>query len=295
MPEPIQPLLFDLEPDRSLSVPSDLSGLTVRETRCKSLLNTGGIFDYSFNCYTGCQNGCAYCYARYMQRFHPHTEPWGAFVDVKINAVEILKRQLRTLPPGNVFVCSACDGWQKVEEHYQLTRQCCRLLLDAGFHLNILTKSKMVLRDLDILAGHSVRLGVTITTPDEHWARIWEAGASSVADRVEMLKQAKAVGLKTAIMFGPLLPGISDTDEALYRLFSLAAETGVERIWTDILNPRPRVWPSVQQILRRHCSDLYEDFRRMLFDAEARRTYRRQLNQRIRKAAARAGVSGRMK
>ncbi len=295
MPEPIQPFLFDPDPVSPPNAACHSTGVIVRETRCKSLLNAGGIFDYSFNCYTGCQNGCAYCYARYMQRFHPHTEPWGAFVDVKINAVEVLKRQLRKLSPGNVFVCSACDGWQKVEEHYQLTRQCCRLLLDAGFHLNILTKSKLVLRDLDILTGRSVRLGVTITTPDERWARIWEAGASSVTDRVEILKQAKAVGLNTAVMFGPLLPGISDTDEALYRLFALAAEAGVERIWTYILNPRPRVWPSVQQVLRHHCSDLYEDFRRMLFDAEARRTYRRLLNQRIRKAAARAGVSGQMR
>ena len=50
-----------------------------------------------------------------MQRFHPHAEPWGAFVDVKVNAVEVLKRQLRRAAPGEVFLSSACDGWQPIE------------------------------------------------------------------------------------------------------------------------------------------------------------------------------------
>ncbi len=76
----------------------------VRETVCKSILNRSGLSDYSLNCYTGCTHACVYCYARFMQRFHPHDEPWGAFVDVKVNAVEVLKRQLRRAEPGTVFV-----------------------------------------------------------------------------------------------------------------------------------------------------------------------------------------------
>ncbi|MFQ6033606.1 MAG: hypothetical protein ACE5KR_01965, partial [Candidatus Bipolaricaulia bacterium] len=77
---------------------SAAGGVTVRHVTCKSLLNRSGISDYSCNCYTGCGHGCAYCYARFMQRFHPHKEPWGRFVDVKINALEVLARQLRRLP-----------------------------------------------------------------------------------------------------------------------------------------------------------------------------------------------------
>jgi DNA repair photolyase len=226
-----------------------------------------------------------------MQRFHPHDEEWGKFVDVKINAVEVLKRQLQRLETGEVFTCSACDGWQPVEEHYKLTRECCRLLLEAGFCLNVLTKSKLVIRDLDIFKNGDVCVGVTITTSDEKWAKIWEAEASSVSDRVEVLKQAKATGLETAVMFGPLLPGISDTDEALARLFGLAAELKVDQIWTDTLNPRPRVWPSVQEVLRKHCPDLYEHYRKVLFDPTARRKYQRQLHSRIRQAAKNAGMA----
>jgi DNA repair photolyase len=205
-----------------------------------------------------------------------------------------LARQLRRRKPGDVFTCSACDGWQPIEESYELTRECCRLLLQAGFRLNTLTKSRLVLRDLDILAGRNVRVGVTITTPDESWARIWEPGASPVSDRVNVLRQAKAAGLETAVMFGPLLPEISDTDEALAKLFTLAAEAGVDQVWTDTLNPRPRVWPSVQGVLQRHGPDLYEHYRHLLFDPASRRAYQRQLDRRIRTAARKAGLADRV-
>lgn len=287
-----QPLLFRKvePPDRSFVD----QGVVVREVRCKTLLNRCGISDYSFNCYIGCAHGCGYCYARFMQRFHPHAEEWGGFVDVRINAVEALKRQLRRLEPGEVFTCSACDGWQPAEEHYRLTRECCRLLLEAGFRLNVLTKSRLVLRDLDVFSGHNVRLGVSITTPDESWARIWEPKASSVADRVGVLRQAKDAGLETAVMFGPLLPGIGDTDEVLERLFELAAEADVDRIWTDILNPRPRVWASVQRILGRHYPDAYQHWRRLMFDTAYRQQYQNRLDDQIRRAAGKARVSDRL-
>jgi DNA repair photolyase len=264
-------------------------GVVVREVACKSLLNRGGIGDYSFNCYTGCGHACVYCYARFMQRFHPHGEPWGGFVDVKVNAPEVLTRQLRRLPPGSVFTCSACDGWQGVERHYRLTRRCCELLLEAGFHLSILTKSQLVLRDLDVFRDRDARVGVTITTPDEAQASLWEPHASSVAARVGVLKQAKAAGLATAVMFGPLLPGISDSQDALDELFALAAEVDVDHIWTDAMNPRPRVWPSVRGFLQRRRPDLLDLYRRVLFDRAFRARYQEELRGRIRRAAARAG------
>jgi len=292
--KPSQRSLFDQAGAAPSGPAPVIKGVTIREVTCKSLLNRGGISDYSFNCYTGCGHGCVYCYARFMQRFHPHEEPWGRFVDVKVNAVEVLARQLRRLGAGDVFTCSACDGWQRVERHYRLTRRCCAMLLEAGFHLNVLTKSKLVLRDLDLFAGRDVQLGVTMTTPDERQARIWEPGASSVADRAAILREAKAAGLRTAVMFGPLLPGISDTEEALDRLFAMAAEVGVDHIWTDTLNARPRVWPAVQGMLRRRMPELLELYRKILFDKAYRGDYADQLHRRVRRAASKAGVARRM-
>ena len=187
--------------------------VVVRETLCRSILNQSSISDYSLNCYTGCTNGCVYCYARFMQRFHPHAEPWGAFVDVQVNAVETLRRQLRRAPPGDVFMSSACDGWQPIEAERRLTRGCCELLLDSGFEINILTKSELVTRDFDLFAGRKAHVGVTITTLDDRLSRLWEPGASSIAARCRVIAEARRAGLRTGIMFAPLLPFLSDTRE----------------------------------------------------------------------------------
>jgi DNA repair photolyase len=274
--------------------PTVRGGAVVREVACRSVLNRKAPADYSFNCYTGCTHGCVYCYARFMQRFHPHREPWGTFVDVKINAAEVMARQVRRFPPGHVFTCSACDGWQGLERHYRLTRECCRILLEAGFGLGVLTKSDLVRRDFDLFAGRNVSIGVTITTPDETLARLWEPGASTVAARLQILREARRAGLRTAVMFGPLLPALSDTPEALRGLFALAAEAEVDRIWTDALNPRPRVWPSVQELLGRRWPGLVPLYRRLLFDAEDRARYQRELGARVRAAATAAGMAGRL-
>ena len=168
------------------------------------------------------------------------------------------------------------------------------MLLDARFRLNVLTKSELVLRDLDIFKGRNVRVGVTITTPYEDVAKLWEPRASTVSSRLRVLKEAKNAGLETAVMFGPLLPEISDTPGVLAKLFALAAETEVDRIWTDALNPRPRVWPSVQKLLRRRWPKLYEHYRSLLFDPASRARYLDKLDGRIRRAAAHAGLTSRL-
>jgi len=286
-----QPGLFD-DQRAPAPPPPALPGVAVREVTCRGLLNCGSGADYSFNCYRGCTHACIYCYARFMQRFHPHDEPWGRFVDVKINAAEVLAREVRRRPPGSVFTCSACDGWQSVERHYRLTRRCCQILLDAGFRLTILTKSELVLRDLDILRGRDVSVGVTITTADENEAHQWEPGAASVAARLKVLREARAAGLKTTLMFGPLLPEISD--DGLGRLFALAADVQPDRIWTDVLNNRPRVWESVQRFLRGHRPVLLERYRQVLFDAGARRRYVEDVHRRIRQAALAVGLADKL-
>jgi DNA repair photolyase len=288
-----QPSLFGPE-GAGEDQPRVVRGVAVREVPCKSLLNRWSDGGYSFNCYTGCGHACVYCYARFMQRFHPHDEPWGRFVDVKVNAAEVLARQLRRLEPGSVFTCSACDGWQPIERRYKLTRRCCEMLLEAGFRLNVLTKSDLVLRDLELFAGREASVGVTITTPYEPQAKLWEPRASSVAARARVLREAKAAGLATSVMFGPLLPALSDTPEALRRLFAIAAEADVDRIWTDALNPRPRVWPSVQAMLRHHRPELLDLYRSVLFDRAFRARYVDGLHAEIRRAACEAGLADRL-
>ena len=259
----------------------------VRETPCKTILNKTSISDYSLNCYTGCAHACIYCYARFMQRFHPHEEEWGEFVDVKVNAVEVLRRQLKRAKPGDVFVSSACDGWQPVEAERRLTRACCEALLERGFRVNILTKSSLISRDLEAFKGKSVRVGVTVTTLDERIRRLWEPKCAPVADRLAVLEKAKRLGLKTAVMFGPLLPALSDGQNSLDAMFKLAAELKVDEVWTDGLNPRPKVWPAVVELLKKEYPGLVAAYRQVLFDERIRRNYLATLQERIAKARRR--------
>lgn len=266
----------------------------VREIVCKNILNRSSIDDYSLNCYVGCAHACVYCYARFMQRFHPHPEPWGAFVDVKVNAADALARQLRRLPPGDVFVSSACDGWQPLERERKLTRACCRLLLDLGFRVNVLTKSALVLRDFDLFVGRKARIGVTVTTLDPYLRQLWEPCADSVEDRFRVLREAKAAGIETSVMFGPLLPFLSDTPDSINALFDRAADAHVDVIWVDALNPRPKVWPSVLALLDREFPDLRERYRRMLYAEPVREAYLKALRDRVERAAKRFHLTDRV-
>jgi len=281
--------------DETVSVSTgETQRIVVRETKCKMILNRTSISDYSLNCYTGCAHGCVYCYARFMQRFHPHLEPWGQFVDVKVNAVDVLQQQLRRAKPGEVFVSSACDGWQPIEAERGLTRRCCELLLEHGFQVNVLTKSALVLRDMEMFCGHSARIGVTVTTLDERLRRLWEPRSSSVEERFRVLEQAHQAGLKTAIMFGPLLPFLSDSQASINAMLQQAADLKVDVIWVDALNPRPRVWPSVAALLRQHFPDLFASYHRLLFHGETREAYITQLRSRVGRAARRLALTERL-
>jgi len=266
----------------------------VRETPCKTVLNQSAISDYSLNCYTGCRHGCVYCYARFMQRFHPHPEPWGEFVDVKVNAVEALERQVRRARPGAVFVSSACDGWQPIERERRLTRECCRILLEHGFQVNVLTKSALVLRDLDLFTGRTARIGVTVTTLDERLRALWEPRASTVEQRFQVLAEARAAGLGTAVMFGPLLPFLSDDQDSINALFERAADLDVDVVWVDALNPRPKVWEAMGPFLDREFPGLRERYRRVLFAKPVREAYIKAIRERVARAAARFRLKDRV-
>ena len=259
----------------------------IRETPCKTILNRGGIGDYSLNCYGGCVHACVYCYARFMQRFHEHPEPWGQFIDVKTNAVEALARQVPKLPPGSVFVSSACDGWQPIEAKYQLTRACCAILFDYGFKVNALTKSALIERDFDLFQGHPGQIGITVTTLDQALANRWEPMASSVEARWNVIERAHAAGIRTTIMFGPLLPFLYDDQTAVDALFERAAAAQVDRIWVDVMNPRPKVWPSVTALLDAEYPGLRERYARIFYSEPVRKAYCIAVQDRVRRAAAR--------
>jgi len=205
--------------------------LAVKETQAKSVLNKSQIFDYCVNPYTGCQVNCRYCYAAlFMKRYSGHKEAWGEFVDVKVNAPDVLRKQLLRAKRGTVWISSVCDPYQPLEAKYELTRRCLKELLEKQFPVNIQTKSKLVLRDLDLLTEFKeIEVGFTITTSDEKIAKLFEPGASSVSERLKALEKLRTSGIKTFAFIGPLLPG--DPEKLVADLAGL-----VNRVFIDRMN-----------------------------------------------------------
>jgi DNA repair photolyase len=183
--------------------------MIVKETIAKGILSKSQIYDYALNAYVGCQHKCIYCYAKFMKRFTGHREPWGDFVDVKINALELLAKEVKKKKIGRVWISGVCDAYQPLERKYQLTRGCIEMLVDNGWPFTIQTKSPLVVRDIELLKKSAdCEVGFTITTADEKVRKIFEPNAPPIAKRVEALDILHSAGIRTFVMIAPMLPGV---------------------------------------------------------------------------------------
>ena len=182
--------------------------MIIKEVLAKSILSDSRVFPYVINPYTGCQHNCTYCYARFMKRFTGHKEPWGQFVDVKINAPDLLRKDILRKKPNRVWISGVCDAYQPLEKKYQLTRQCLEILAEHGWPVTVQTRSPLVTRDLDILKkGHDFEVGFSVTTADDAIRRLFEPCAPSISQRVEALDVLHQAGINTFAMIAPMLPG----------------------------------------------------------------------------------------
>ena len=183
--------------------------MKLKEIFAKAILTKTAIpgFDYCVNPYVGCGHGCRYCYASFMKRFTGHLEPWGEFVDVKMNAPEVLRKQLKRARHGVVALSTVTDPYQPVEKKYQLTRKCLEALLDAQFSVNLLTRSPLCLRDMDLLKQFKrIEVGFSITTHDEEVKKIFEPCSPSILSRVKALRTLRQEKIGTYAFIGPMLP-----------------------------------------------------------------------------------------
>ncbi len=209
--------------------------MLVREIFAKNILSKSKIYDYTINCYTGCQHACSYCYARFMKRTTGHIEPWGEFVDVKINAPELLAKEVIKKRPARVWISGVCDAYQPLERKYELTRRCLEILVAYNWPITIQTKSPLVLRDLDLLKkARDIEVGLTVTTADDKIRRIFEPTAPPITERIRALDELHRAGIKTFVMIAPMLPGAGD-------LPSLLAGK-VDRVLIDRMNYHYADW-----------------------------------------------------
>jgi DNA repair photolyase len=142
-----------------------------------------------------------------MKRFTGHREPWGEFIDVKVNAPHLLRKQLKRARRGIVTLSTVTDPYQPVEGNYQLTRGCLEGLLDRQFSINILTRSPLCLRDMDLFKQFKeIEVGLSITTHDEEIKKIFEPHSPSIQSRVRTLRALRKGAIRTYAFIGPMLP-----------------------------------------------------------------------------------------
>jgi DNA repair photolyase len=206
--------------------------LSIREVRCTTLLhrmNYGWRYpEYTLNLYRGCLHGCVYCYA---PSFIHDERPWGEFVDVKINAPEVLEHELRKVTRGVVFLSSASDPYQPVEARYRLTRSCLEKLLEYDFPVNILTRSHLVLRDVDLFKEFEwIRVGMSITSVPN---KMFEPRVPPLERRLETLKQLSEEGITTWVSLAPIIPNLFMVD--LEGLLRGLKDAGVKAIHAGML------------------------------------------------------------
>ena len=190
--------------------------LIVKEILAKTILSKSKIYPWVINPYTGCQHGCSYCYARFMKRVTGHREPWGEFVDVKINAADLLREEIKKKKRGKVWVSGVCDPYQPLEAKYRLTRQCLEILARNYWPVVIQTRSPLVLRDIDIIKGaQDFEVGFSVTTADDRIRKLFEPGAPPITDRIQALDELHKAGIRTYAMIAPVLPGAEGLAELL--------------------------------------------------------------------------------
>ncbi len=208
----------------------------VRDEVVKSIVATNCSpdlgFDRSLNPYRGCEHGCIYCYAR------PSHAYWGysAGLDfetkltAKVNAAEVLERELSRpgYSPATLVLGANTDAYQPVERERRITRGVLDVLDRFGHPVAIVTKSALVVRDLDILsrlaARGLVKVTLSVTTLDRGLARKMEPRASTPDKRIEAIRQLSAAGVPVAVLTAPLIPAINDHE--LERILAACASAG---------------------------------------------------------------------
>jgi DNA repair photolyase len=254
--------------------------LQVRSILNRSVSKRRLSLTWSINPYRGCEFACHYCYARYTHEFlQPGTpmesderdqQPWAlAFereIYLKDNAAWLLEQELRKIDPAEeIAIGTATDPYQPIERTARVTRSLLEVFARrSGHRIGIITKSRLIVRDIDLLSEIARRntlvLHLTITTPDAALARLLEPRAPRPDLRFQAVRRLRDAGLTAGILCSPLLPGITDTPEALDRMAARAAEARASFFAAEPLFLKSCSRPTFLSFVREHFPNLVGDY-----------------------------------
>jgi DNA repair photolyase len=274
------------------------------EDTCKTALNrvpqaSRVPFRWTVNPYRGCTHSCHYCFAR---AYHTYLDmgvgdDFSSKIVVKTNVVEVLRRELASpkWTAEHVAMGTATDPYQHCEGRYQLTRGVLEALADFANPMSMLTKSTMILRDLDLFRRlnevTSVTVSMSVGTLDERVRRVVEPGTPPGRRRLDILRRFAEAGIRTSVLVAPILPGLTDDDEHLDEVLAACAEAGVATASPIVLHVRTTIREHFIPWLERSYPDLAPLYRELYGTRSyAPKAYQEEVSQRFRRLRAGYGL-----
>jgi DNA repair photolyase len=218
-------------------------------------------YETSLNPYRGCEHGCVYCYARPTHEYFGLSSgsDFEAVIFVKTEAPLLLQKELAhpKWKPQVIVMSGVTDCYQPFERKFQITRRCLQVLLDFKNPVGIITKNRLVTRDIDIFKSmasyHGVGVMVSITTLDAHLARMMEPRASTPANRLKAIEELARAGVPVTVNVAPIVPGL--TDHEIPAILKAAADMGAQSAGYTVL----RLPYAVKDIFERWLTEYFPD------------------------------------
>lgn len=229
--------------------------IIVAEKTVESYLTKSKIGQFAINPYVGCPHACKYCYASFMKRFTGHSESWGDFIDIKRARHKINGSQITG---KNVFMGTVTDCYNPYEVKYGITRSILEQLVGVDCYLQIATKNKLILRDLDLLKKMKrLSVALSVNTLDENFRRDMDR-ASTVRERLETLRTLHENGIYTILFMSPIFIGVTD-----WKAIIETSRSFVSEYWFEDLNLRGGYKNVIMQYVQGHYPDSYPLFKRI--------------------------------
>lgn len=243
--------------------------LPSRSIVCKVNSKRGLPFTHAINPYRGCEFACRYCYARYAHEFLEMTpEDFERKIYFKQNAAWLLEQELKHLKPGtDIALGTATDPYQPLERNQAITRSLLEVFANkSGFGIGLVTKSTLILRDLDLLEEihrrHKLTVHFTVTTMNTTLARILEPRAPRPDLRIKTLAALRQAGLRAGVLCSPLMPGITDSRSSITAVAKAAAQAGANFFAAGALFLKSCSLPTFFEFVRKHFPEQLPAYKR---------------------------------
>jgi DNA repair photolyase len=287
--EPVARIAFDDGWQSFEELPAFKTTVTIDSTRKIITRNDSPdiSFDRSINPYRGCEHGCIYCFARPTHAYLGLSP--GLDFETKLfarpDAPKLLERELSAAGyvPRTIAIGTNTDPYQPIEREHQITRRILDVLDRCGHPVGIVTKSALVLRDLDILARmaqrHLVKVALSVTTLNGSLARVMEPRAATPARRLEALRQLAAAGVPASVMVAPVIPALNDAE--IERILDAAAAIGVREAGYVLLRLPLEVRDLFREWLMANFPDRYRHVFKLIRETRGGKDYDSSWNARM--------------